>query len=60
MTNNIEKLLKIFKRIGHGEIRIRLENGEPVSIPPQVIEKSFGEISNLNVIDKSIDLTNGE
>ena len=57
MANNIDKLKQIFKRIGHGEIRVRIENGEPVSIPPQVIEKSFGEISNLNVIDKSIDLT---
>lgn len=54
---NIEKLLKIFKRIGHGEIRIKIENGEPVSIPPQVIEKSFGEINNINIIDKAIDLT---
>jgi len=58
--NNIEKLLKIFKKIGHGEIRIKIENGEPVSIPPQVIEKSFGEISNMNVIDKAIDLTKEE
>jgi hypothetical protein len=60
MSNNIEKLKAIMRKIGHGELRIKIENGEPVSIPPQVIEKSFGEISNLNVIDKSIDLTKGE
>ena len=60
MTNNTERLLKIFKRIGHGEVKIRIENGEPVSLPPQVIEKSFGDISNLNIIEKSIDLTRGD
>jgi hypothetical protein len=57
MGNNIERLKQIFKKIGHGEIRIKIENGEPVSIPPQVVEKSFGEINNVTIIDKAIDLT---
>ena len=57
MSNNIERLLKIFKRIGHGEIRIRIENGEVVCIPAQVIEKTVGQISEIKVINKVIDLT---
>ena len=57
MVNNIERLKALMKKIGHGEIRIKIENGEPVSIPPQVVEKSFGEINNVTIIDKSIDLT---
>lgn len=57
MANNIERLKQILKKIGHGEIRIKIENGEPVSIPPQVVEKSFGEINNVTIIDKAIDLT---
>lgn len=60
MANNIERLKQLFKKIGHGEIRIKIENGEPVCIPPQVVEKSFGEINNVTIIDKAIDLTKGE
>lgn len=57
MSNNIERLRKILKDIGHGEMRLKIENGEPVCVPAQVIEKSIGQISDIKVINKSIDLT---
>jgi hypothetical protein len=57
MSNNIERLRLLFKKIGYGEIRIKIENGEPVCLPAQVIEKGIGKITEIKVINKSIDLT---
>lgn len=57
MANNIERLKAILKEIGHGEVKIKIENGEPVCIPAQVIEKKIGQISDIKVINKAIDLT---
>ena len=57
MANNIERLKTLMKKIGHGELRIKIENGEPVSVPPQVVEKSFGDVDNIMIIKQSVDLT---
>lgn len=57
MANNIERLKALMKKIGHGELRIKIENGEPVSVPPQVVEKAFGDVDNIVIIKQSVDLT---
>lgn len=54
---NWDKLKLVFKQINHGQVKVKIENGEPVCVPPQVIMKIKGDKSSIKVVKKTIDLT---
>ncbi|MFX0084347.1 MAG: hypothetical protein ACFFAU_01635 [Candidatus Hodarchaeota archaeon] len=51
------KLIKIFKLIQFGEVKIKIENGQPVSISSQAILSGKGDKARVKLIRKTIDLT---
>lgn len=53
-----KNLIAFMKREGYGEVKIKFQNGIPVSIPMQVIRRTNRDGSvTYTEVNKSIDLT---
>jgi hypothetical protein len=55
------KFIEFCKRERFGEVRVRIQDGVPVSIPPQIIKRTnLDETTTTTEILKAIDLTKEE